>query len=45
MNKIKAKKESINEKIFCALASEKSLAKYWNSEEDEKSWGKLKPKK
>ena len=45
MNKIKNKKDSINEKMFCALASEKSLAKYWNSEEDEKAWKKLKPKK
>ena len=41
----KAKKESMNEKMFCALASEKSLAKYWNSEEEEKAWKKLKSKK
>ena len=41
----KAKKEPMNEKMFCALASEKSLAKYWNSEEEEKAWKKLKSKK
>lgn len=41
MNKIKTKIESMNEKMFCALASELSLAKYWNSKEDEKAWNQL----
>ena len=45
MNKTKIKKESINEKMFTALASEKALAKYWNTEEEDKVWKKLKPKK
>ena len=45
MNKIKIKKNQINEKMFTALASEKSLAKLWNSEEEEKAWKKLKSKK
>ena len=31
--------------MFCALTSEKSLAKDWNSEEEEKAWKKLKTKK
>ena len=43
MNKIKNNK--INEKLFTALASEKSLAKDWTSKEDEKVWKKLKSKK
>ena len=34
-----------NKKMFCALASEKSLTKDWNSKEDEKTWKKLKSKK
>ena len=33
------------EKMFCAFASEKSLAKDWNSKEEEKAWKKLKSKK
>ncbi len=33
--------EQINEKMFGALASEKSLAKDWNSKEDEKTWRDL----
>ena len=45
MKKTKIKKESINEKMFTALASEKSLAKLWNSEVEEKAWKKLKLKK
>lgn len=28
----------INEKLFCALASEKALAKEWLSKEDEEAW-------
>ena len=43
--KTKIKKESTIEKMFTALASEKSLAKDWNSEEDKKAWKKLKLKK
>ena len=43
--KMKVKKDSINEKMFCALASEKSLAKDWDSEEDGEYWKKLKSKK
>ena len=31
----------ISEKMFTALASEKSLAKDWNSKEDEKAWKNL----
>ncbi|MBI2661470.1 AbrB/MazE/SpoVT family DNA-binding domain-containing protein [Candidatus Woesearchaeota archaeon] len=31
----------INEKMFAALASEKSLAKDWNSKEDEEAWKNL----
>ncbi len=33
--------EQLNEKIFPALASEKSLAKDWLSAEDELAWKKL----
>ena len=33
------------EKMFCAFASEKSLAKDWNTEEEEKVWKKSKHKK
>ena len=45
MNKTKIKKESINEKIFTVLASEKSLAKGWDSEEENKAWKHLENKK
>ena len=45
MNKIKNKTEPLNEKMLCAFASEKSLAKDWSSKEDEKAWKKLKSKK
>lgn len=31
----------LNKKMFAAFASEKSLAKDWNSKEDEKAWRKL----
>ena len=41
----KTKNNSINEKMFCALASEKSLAKDWNNEEEDKAWKNLKSKK
>jgi len=43
MKKVKIKKDF--EKLFTALASEKSLAKYWNSKEENKAWKKLKSKK
>lgn len=33
--------EQMNEKMFTALASEKSLAKDWLSKEDEKAWKNL----
>ncbi|MEM3374176.1 MAG: AbrB/MazE/SpoVT family DNA-binding domain-containing protein [Candidatus Woesearchaeota archaeon] len=33
--------EIINEKIFTAIASEKSLSKEWNSKEDEEAWKNL----
>ena len=33
------------ERIFTTLASEKSLAKDWNSQEEDKTWKKLKSKK
>ena len=33
--------EQISEKMFTALASEKSLAKDWNSKEDEEAWKNL----
>ena len=44
MNK-KSKRESIDEKMFCALASELSLAKNWNSKEEENAWKNLISKK
>lgn len=31
----------ISEKVLCAIASEKSLAKDWLSKEDEKAWKNL----
>lgn len=31
----------VNEKMFTTLASEKSLAKDWNSKEDEEAWKNL----
>ena len=31
----------INEKMFTALASEKSLAKLWNTREEDKAWKHL----
>ena len=33
--------EQVSEKMFTALASEKSLAKDWNSKEDDKAWKNL----
>ena len=42
---MKKNKSKINEKLFTALASEKSLAKNWNSKEEDKAWKKLKSKK
>ena len=33
--------EQISEKIFSAIASEKVLAKDWNSKEDEEAWKNL----
>lgn len=33
--------KQIHEKMFTALASEKSLAKDWNSKEDEEAWKNL----
>jgi len=33
--------DQFNEKMFTALASEKSLAKEWLSKEDDKAWKKL----
>ena len=33
--------KGISEKLFTAIASEKSLAKEWNSREDEKAWKHL----
>ena len=33
--------KGISEKLFTAIASEKSLAKDWNSREDEKTWKHL----
>lgn len=33
--------KQVNEKMFTAYASEKSLAKDWNSKEDEKAWKNL----
>ena len=33
--------KQVTEKMFTALASEKSLAKDWNSKEDEKAWKNL----
>ena len=35
----------IHEKMYTALASEKSLAKDWNGKEEDKAWRKLKSKK
>ena len=46
MNNTKTKENNpIDEKMYCALASEKSLAKDWNSKEEDKAWRKLKSKK
>ena len=42
---MKKNKNKIDEKMFCALASEKSLAKHWDTKEEEKAWKKLKSKK
>jgi len=33
--------KQVNEKMFTAYASEKSLARDWNSKEDEKAWKNL----
>jgi len=33
--------KQLNEKMFTAFASEKSLAKEWNSKEDEEAWKNL----
>jgi len=33
--------KQMHEKMFTALASEKSLAKDWNSKEDEEAWKNL----
>ena len=33
--------KQINERMFTALASENTLAKDWNSEEDEEAWKDL----
>jgi len=33
--------KQVNEKMFTAYASEKSLAKDWDSKEDEKAWKNL----
>ena len=33
--------KQVHEKMFTALASEKSLGKDWNSEEDEEAWKNL----
>lgn len=33
--------KQINEKMFTAYASEKNLAKHWNTKEDEKAWKNL----
>ena len=33
--------KQIHEKMFTALASEKSLAKLWNSKEEDKAWKHL----
>lgn len=33
--------KQVNERMFTALASEKVLAKDWDSEEDEKAWKDL----
>ena len=33
--------KQVSEKMFTAYASEKSLAKDWNSKEDEKAWKNL----
>ena len=33
--------EQLKEKLFTALASEKTLAKDWNSKEDEEAWKNL----
>jgi AbrB family looped-hinge helix DNA binding protein len=33
--------KQINERMFTALASEKTLAKDWNSEEDDEAWNDL----
>ncbi|MBI3052059.1 AbrB/MazE/SpoVT family DNA-binding domain-containing protein [Candidatus Woesearchaeota archaeon] len=32
---------TVNEKLFTAFASEKTLAKDWNSKEDEEAWKSL----
>lgn len=45
MNKKKKFRIDYEEKLFPALASEKSLAKDWNSKEEDEAWKKLKPKK
>ena len=45
MNRTKSKKESVNEKMLTAVLSEKSLAKDWNSKEENRAWKKLKSKK
>ena len=42
---MKKNKSKIDEKLFTALASEKSLAKEWNSKEEDKAWKNLKRKK
>jgi len=42
---MKNKNKVEKEKMFCALASEKSLAKKWNSKEEDKAWKNLKRKK
>lgn len=42
---MKNKNKIEKEKMFCAFASEKSLAKNWNTKEEDKAWKKLKYKK
>ena len=41
MRKMKNELKEISKKLFTSIASEKVLAKDWNSKEDDKSWKDL----
>lgn len=45
MTRVEKHEINYKENLFRGLSSEKSLAKDWNSREDEKAWKKLEHKK